>query len=335
MADTGGPLAFAMVTFPPMEFSEMGDVAQRADELGWDRMYTTESLTDSLTIDMYLAARTERLTIASGVALTYYRHPLITAQAATTISEVSGGRFILGLGVGHQPRNHAMGVGFGKPLADMRQYLSDVRGLLDGETVYPDLPLQTYEDVPLGIKTAKQRVPIAIAAVGPKMTELAGELADGLHLYLTPLSRIQTARDLVAAGASKSGRHPSDVEIKLMIHVLVCDDLEFARNKARQVLTYWAGLPSYNASIAAAGFEAEAEAIRSAFMKEDQAGMRTAMTDALLDEFAVLGPPGRCHERVAAIREAGVDVPILQIDPVVPGETFIEAQLRTLEALAP
>jgi 5,10-methylenetetrahydromethanopterin reductase len=328
-------LAFSMLTFPPIGFVEMGDVAQRADELGWDRMYTTESLTDSLTIDMYLATRTQRMSISSGVALIHYRHPLIAAQASTTICEVSGGRFLLGLGVGHSPRNHAMGVGHGKPLADMREYVGTLRKLFSGEVVYPDLPVQMYEDVPLGIKRPTHPLPISVGAVGPKMVELGGEIADGIQLYLTPLARIPAVREGIAVGASRSGRAASDVEVALAIHVLVSDDLEFARDKARSVLTYWAGLPSYNASIAAAGFEAEAATIRSSFLAGDQHGMRAAMSNELLDQFAVVGPPARCREQIAAMRETGVDVPILHIDPVIPGETFAEALFRSLEALAP
>lgn len=330
-----GPLGFGMVTFPPISFEEMGDIAQRAEELGWDRMYTSESLTDTLTIDTYLAARTSRIQIGSGVALIYYRHPLIAAQAATTISDISGGRFILGLGLGHQPRNQAMGVEFGKPLADMRGYVTTLRGLMAGETVYPDLPLQTYEGRPLGIKQPQQRVPITIAAVGPKMIDLAGEIADGVNLYLAPVSRIPAAREGIARGAARAGRDASEVEVKLAIHLLVSDDLELAREKARRALTYWMGLPSYNASIAAAGFEGEAAEIRQAFLEGDQDAMCAAMTDPLLDEFAVVGPPGRCRERIDAMRQAGVDVPIMQIDPVLPGESFAQAQVRTLEALAP
>ena len=328
-------LGFSMVTFPPISFQEMGDVAQHADELGWDRMYTSESLTDTLAIDMYLATRTTRMQIGSGVALIYYRHPLIAAQSATTISDVSGGRFILGLGLGHLPRNHAMGVGYGKPLADMRAYVAAVRGLMAGEDVYPDLPLQTYEGRPLKIKQPQQRVPISIAAVGPRMIELAGEIGDGVSLYLAPVSRISAVRAGLARGAERAARDPAGVEVKLAIHLLLSDDLEAAREKARRALTYWVGLPSYNASIAAAGFEAEAAAIRSAFLAGDQDAMCAAMTDALLDEFAVLGPAGRCRDRIAAMRDAGVDMPIMQIDAVLPGESFQAAFDRTLQGLAP
>lgn len=328
-------LGFAMVTFAPIGFREMGDVARKAEELGYDRCYTSESLTDSLAIDMWIVSQTERIVVAPSVSLIYYRHPLITAQAATTISDVSGGRFILGLGLGHEPRNHAMGVGFGKPLGDMREYVTQVRDILDGKPVYPDLPLQTYEGRALEIRRPAKRVPIMMAAVGPKMIELAGELADGVSLYMQPLSRIGALRERLDAGAQRSGRSGGDIELNLMVHTLVHDDIEVARAKARGALTYWVGLPSYNGSIRDAGFVDEAAKIRAAFLRGDQAAMRDGLSDDLLDEFCILGPAERCREQLDAVRAAGVDVPILTPDPVVPGESYQEALERTLAALAP
>ena len=119
------------------------------------------------------------------------------------------------------------------------------------------------------------------------------------------------------------------------MHLLLSDDIDRARDVARSVFTYWLGMPSYNRSIAQAGFEAEAAAIRAAFLDGDPAGMRAAMTEDLLDEFAILGPAGRCRDRIAAVRDAGIDVPILGIDPVEPGEGYGEAIERTLTQLSP
>lgn len=327
--------AFSIKTFVPISFTEMGRLAKKAEDLGWDRVYTSESLTDTLAVNMWMASQTERIVIVSNVALIYYRHPLIAAQAATTISDVSGGRFILGLGLGHQPRNHILGVGFGKPLGDVRDYVGKVRAIMSGEDVYPDLPLQTYEGRALEIRRPAQRVPIHIAAVGPKMIELGGEIADGISLNWVPLSRIGEARQRIERGAARAGRDPAKIEVNLGVHVLLCDDIDRARDVARSVFTYWLGMPSYNASVAQAGFEAEAAAIRAAFLEGDPDGMRAAMTDALLDEFAVLGPAGRCRDRIAAVRDAGIDVPILGIDPVEPGEGYAEAIERTLRQLSP
>jgi alkanesulfonate monooxygenase SsuD/methylene tetrahydromethanopterin reductase-like flavin-dependent oxidoreductase (luciferase family) len=174
-----------------------------------------------------------------------------------------------------------------------------------------------------------------MGAVGPRMQELSGEVSDGVYVYLQPVSLMQGIKERVAFSARGAGRDPDAVEVNLMIHTAVDDDLDRARNGARQALTYWLGLPGYNASIAAAGFESEARQIRAAFAEGDQAGIIAGMSDALMDEIAIVGPPGRCMDQIEAIRASGVDLPVLQIDAVSKGESYQEALVRTLAALAP
>lgn len=328
-------LGFSTLTFAPISLDELAQVARLAEDLGYDRIYTSESLTDTLAVDMWLATQTSRIVISSCIALISLRHPLIMAQAAGTISDVSKGRFILGMGLGHKPRNEAMGVTMGKPVNDMRSYLGTVRDILEGHPVFPDLPLQTYQGKPLTIRRPQEHVPIHIGAVGPKMIELGGEIADGINVYLVPISRMSAVVNSVADSARRAGRDPASVETNLMIHVLVHDDLDLARNKAREALTYWVGLPGYNAAIELAGFEQEAKQIRDCFLQGDQTGIMSAMSDELIDELAIVGPAARCKERIEAIRSTGVSVPILGADPVHAGETYREALERTLTALAP
>ena len=328
-------IGFELLTFAPVSFNEMTALAERGEDLGYDRVYTSESLTDTLAVDMAILARTERIVAVSAVAVIYLRHPLITALSATTMSDVSGGRFVLGLGVGHKVRVEAVGLRPGKPLDDVRTYVAAVRGLFDGATVYPDLPLQTYQGRPLAIRRPAAPVPIHLGAVGPRMTELGGEIADGLILQLVPFSGLAAMRARIDAGAKRAGRDGTDVEMGLIVHTLVADDVELARLRAREALTYWVGLPGYNNSIRSAGYTGEADAIRAAFLRGDQAGIRAGLTDALLDEFCLLGPPGRCREQLARLRESGVDIPILKPDPVLDGESYGEAVERTLVALAP
>ena len=152
---------------------------------------------------------------------------------------------------------------------------------------------------------------------------------------MVPLSRMGAyleARDL---GAKRAGRDPSDIEIDLGIHTFLCNDLNVAREVARQTLTYWLGLPAYNNSIRESGYEQEADCIKRAFEQGDQKALREGITDAIIDEFCLVGPPERCRERLTAIRDVGVDMPALMIDPVLAGESYQEAIERTLKAMAP
>lgn len=328
-------IGFELLTFAPVSFDDMTALAKRGEDLGYDRVYTSESLTDTLAVDMAILTRTERIVAVSAVSVIYLRHPLISALSATAMSDVSGGRFVLGLGVGHKVRVEAVGVQPGKPLEDVRNYIGAVRGLFDGERVYPDLPLQTYQGRPLQIRRPTAPVPIHLGAVGPRMTELGGEIADGLILQLVPFAGLAAMRERIGVGAARAGRPASEVEMGLIVHTLVADDVELARAKAREALTYWVGLPGYNNSIRSSGYAEEADAIRAAFLRGDQEGIRAGLTDALLDEFCLLGPPGRCREQLARLRESGVDMPILKPDPVLDGESYGEAVERTLVALAP
>ncbi len=327
-------LGFCLLSFIDMPIAEMGEVAKEAEEAGYDRAYTTESLTDSLAIHMVMAMKTSRIVVGSFIAIIYHRHPHIAAQAAVAISEISGGRYILGLGLGHPPRVEGMGMKMGKPREDMRKYLTEVRGLLEGRLVY-DLPPQTYQGEELRFRLPEKRVPVYSAAVGERMTELGGELSDGLMLYMLPLSRMGRILEARDRGARAAGRKPSGVEINLGIHTFLSNDLEGAREKARETLTYWLALPAYNASIRESGYEREAEALREAFGRGDQKALRAAITDEIIDEFCLVGPAGRCRERLDAFREKGVDVPVLMIDPAEPGEDYPHAMRRTLRGLAP
>lgn len=328
-------IGFELLTFAPVPFSAFTELAKRGEDLGYDRVYTSESLTDTLAVDMAILTRTERIVAVSAVSVIYLRHPLITSLSATTMSDISGGRFVLGLGVGHKVRVEAVGIQPGKPLEDVRDYVRAVRGLFDGERVYPDLPLQTYQGRPLQIRRPSQPVPIHLGAVGPRMTELGGEIADGLILQLVPFAGLAAMRTRIEAGAARAGRNAAEVEMGLIVHTLVADDVELARARARDALTYWVGLPGYNNSIRSSGYEEQADAIRAAFLRGDQEGIRAGLTDALLDEFCLLGPPGRCREQLARVRESGVDMPILKPDPVLEGESYGDAVERTLVALAP
>ncbi|MPZ24073.1 MAG: LLM class flavin-dependent oxidoreductase, partial [Dehalococcoidia bacterium] len=173
-----------------------------------------------------------------------------------------------------------------------------------------------------------------MAAMGPRMIELAGEIADGVICTGVPKKSIPTIREGVARGAAQAGRDASEVEVSLNVHVVVHDDLAIARQKAREALTYWAGLPAYNQAIRSAGFVSEAERIKEAFSRGDQGGIQAGLSDALLDEFCVLGPASRCKEQLEQIRDAGVDVPIMLPDPIDAGEAYRETVERTLTAIA-
>lgn len=306
-------LGVALLTFADAPLKELVELGRHAEDLGYTHCYTTESLTDTLAIDLAIALRTERIRVGSFVAISYLRHPVIAAQAAVTISELSGGRFVLGVGLGHRVRVEALGVPVGDPP--------------------DDLPVQTYQGVELDFRTSAYRVPVHAAALGPRMAEAAASVADGLMVYLMPRAGMADLARAAERGARSADR-PTPVPLDLALHAFVHDDLDVARDAARASLAYWVGLPAYNAALARAGYRAEAAEARAAFAAGDQARLAAAISDRLIDEYCLVGPPARCRERLAAWRETGATLAVMP-DPVLPGEEYAPAVRRTLRALAP
>lgn len=327
MADLG----VALLTFADASLDEMVDLGRTAEDLGYDACYTTESLTDALAIDLAIALRTERIRVASFVSISYLRHPLIAAQAAVTISDLSGGRFVLGLGLGHRPRVEAVGIDVGRPSVDLTGYIRDVQAILAGRIHdrYPDLPVQTYQGKRLDVRTPRHDLPVYAAAVGPTMTAAGATTADGLMVYLVPRRGLQ---QLVRLAATARG---TQTPVDFALHAFVGDDLAVARDQARASLTYWVGLPAYNSALARAGFEAEAAELRTAFLEGDQRRLRAGITDDLIDEYCLVGPSSRCREQMAAWEATGIASLAVMPDPISPDEPYADAVHRTLTALAP
>lgn len=332
-----GSIGLGLLTFAPAELDEFVEAGRFAERLGYQCAYTTESLTDTLAIDEAIALGTSRLQVGSFVALSYLRHPIIAAQGAATIQDLSGGRFTLGIGLGHRVRNEALGIEAGAPSTDLSDYVTSVRAVLEGRgrERYPELPPQVYQGETLEFRVPKHPVPILTAAVGPRMARVGGSVADGLMLYMQPRHGLEEIRREACAGAEEAGRDPSALELHLGMHAFVADDHELALEKARGSLAYWVGLSAYNQRIAATGFEDEARELKEAFQRDDMDGLTARIPDELVRQFCLVGTPDECREQLRGFYDQGVDLVAIMPDPVAPGETYPAAVKRTLEALQP
>jgi alkanesulfonate monooxygenase SsuD/methylene tetrahydromethanopterin reductase-like flavin-dependent oxidoreductase (luciferase family) len=231
----------------------------------------------------------------------------VCAAAAALLSNLSGGRFLLGLGVGHRPLNEALDVVALHPIADMRRYVRRVRATLRDEGPAPLAHPPCHP------------VPIHLAALGLEMVECAGEIADGVLCHLCPLEHVRAVQDAIRWGADRreNGIVP---ELALGLPTFLSDDLEPARAAAREQLAAYAGLLFYRQLFREAGFEAEAEAM-------ERGDIMRGLSDRLLDAVCLLGPPAACRDRLVARREAGVAFPIL-----VPGGRDHAAAARAMIA---
>src|SRR5437588_2006331 len=264
-------------------------VVQEAERLGYDSVWAAEAYgSDAATVLAWLAAGTSRIKLGSAIFQMPGRSAAMTAMTAATIDELSGGRMVLGIGSsGPQVSEGWHGVRFGRQLLRTREYVAVVRMALarerlefHGETIDLPLPDGPGKALKLTITPKQERIPIYLAAIGPKNTALAGEIADGwIPTFFSP-EYVSEFRSLLEQGAARSGRSLDGFDIAPTVNAYISDDRDLARNLMRPVLAlYIGGMGSrqqnfYNNLVQRYGFEAAAAEIQELYLggKKAQAG---------------------------------------------------------------
>jgi F420-dependent oxidoreductase-like protein len=297
------------------------EVAREAERLGYDSAWVAEAYgSDAATVLAWLAAQTSTISLGSAVLQMPARSPAMTAMTAATLDQLSGGRFRLGLGLsGPQVAEGWHGQRFARPMARTRDYVNVVRMALErrrvayqGETLELPLPDGPGKALKLTIAPAQARLPIYLAAMGPKNLALAGEVADGWLGFLYAPEHAGGFRDHLAAGAARAGRDLDSFDVAPNVQVHVSDDLAAARDTMRPFLAlYIGGMGSrernfYTEQAARYGFEQAARQVQEHYLAGDRAEAMAALPDELIDLVTLCGPAGRVRERLAAHREAGV-----------------------------
>jgi F420-dependent oxidoreductase-like protein len=281
--------------------------AQTAERLGFESVWTTQ-LPDardaSLVLGAYAAA-TQQVKLGTGVLPIYTRHPTAMAQMAATLDELSGGRFILGIGVSHKVTVEAMwGLHLDRPVDAMREYLTIVRtSLREGACSYEG-QLFTARWAYSGPR--RPDLPVMVSALNPRMLELAGELADGIVLYMCPPAYIRDqVVPAVTAGRQKAGRALDGFEIVAAFDACVTSDRNAALERYASTIDRYSSLPYYRKGMESGGFNA--------------------------DELAAIGDERAVRDAVRRYREAGATLPGIGPFGGHPGAAGFEA---TLEAAA-
>jgi F420-dependent oxidoreductase-like protein len=225
-----------------LDAREQLSLVQEAERLDYSAVWVGEAYgSDAATVLAWIAAKTERIGLGSGVFQMPGRSPAMTAMTAATIDQLSGGRFRLGLGSsGPQVAEGWHGQRFTQQLTRTREYVDVVRKALEreplsyeGETLTLPLPDGPGKALKLTIGPVQPRIPIYLAALGPKNTELVGAIADGWLPVLFSPAHVGEATHHLAAGAAGAGRALSDVSITPIVYTSVHDDLERARDALR------------------------------------------------------------------------------------------------------
>ena len=303
--------------------AEQLEMAQEADRLGYDSVWAAEAYgNDAATVLAWLASNTQKARIASGIFQIPARTPAMTAMTAATLDNISNGRFILGLGVsGPQVVEGWHGQPFDKPLKRTREYVDIVRKALARETVSYDgdiyklpRPNGTGLGKPLKliIRPVQERIPIYLAAIGPKNTALAAEIADGWLPTLFAPEHLDAFRPSLKEGAARAGRSPDDLDITPQTTLAIYDDIEHARNFMRPYLAlYIGGMGAreknfYSQLVTRYGYGDAAAEIQDLYLSGKQAEAMAKIPADLIDKVALTGPKERVKERLEAYREAGV-----------------------------
>jgi F420-dependent oxidoreductase-like protein len=297
--------------------SEAVQQAKLAEELGYESIWVSQlaNAEDAPTIATAYACATERVGIGVALVVIYARHPTSTVQMATTVDTLSNGRFRLGLGVGHELTvNWMWGLEPGPPTAAMREYVTIVRQTIrEGEA---NVEGSSFTARWKFGSPRRADLPILIAAMGPRMLELAGELGDGVLLWMAPPRYIrECVMPHVRRGREKAGLGMEGFEIQAGLYVSLTSSPDQGRDYVRRMLSVYSRLPPYRRMLDAGGFA------------QDLAEKR--IRDATVDELCGIGTEEDVRRAIERYREAGCTLPVIapipDFDNRVPISTMLEA----------
>ncbi len=310
------------------------DLAQEAERLGFHSAWTAEAYgTDCITPLTWIAAHTERLNVGSAIMQMPARTPANTAMTAATLDLMTGGRFLLGLGLsGPQVVEGWHGQPYGKPLAKTREYVEIVRTILargaplEHHGEHYDIPYSGSDATGLGkplkiiVHPRRADIPVYLAAIGPKNVALAAEIADGwLPVFFSPYRFKDAFGAAIDAGFAKAGggKGLDRFDVAPTVSVIVGDDVETLRGFAKPMAAlYIGGMGArgknfYNDLACRYGFEAAAKEIQDLYLDGKKKEATAAVPDELVDEISLVGPKERIADRLDAWRDSGITTMIV------------------------
>jgi len=293
---------FGIEFVPADPVLKIGYLSKLAEEAGFDTIWITDHYNnrDVWSTLAVLSLLTSRVKLGTGVTNPYTRNVGITASSIASISELSGGRAILGIGPGDKATFDKMGIAWDRPLTRVKEAVSAIRAFLAKEQVS-----QTgFVGAQLAFSAGK--IPIYIGAQGPKMLELAGAIGDGVLINASHPEDFKYAVPVIRQGAEKAGRKPQDVQICAYASFSADKDREKAIGAAKMVVAFIvAGSPENVLDRHGISLE-EAQKIQGALAKYDFGAAMAAVTPKMAEAFSVAGTPADCLARVDELLKTGV-----------------------------
>jgi alkanesulfonate monooxygenase SsuD/methylene tetrahydromethanopterin reductase-like flavin-dependent oxidoreductase (luciferase family) len=281
-------------------------LARRADALGFESLWVTHGAgRDALLVLSAYSQAAPHAGLGTGVVPIYPRHPVLLAQEALTLSDISGGRLRLGLGVSHRPMvEGALGLDMGRPLQVMREYVAVLRAALEGKVAHEGARYRVAWQSGLPRLPAAPR--ILLAGLSPTMLELAGEIADGAVLWLCAPAYIrEQAIPAIRRGRERAGKSLDGFEVVAAMPAALTVDRAAGSALFKAELVRYLALPFYRAMLEHSGFGPELAAY-------DRAPRPDAVPERLASALSAVGDFKRLSLFVAAHREAGVTLPALR-----------------------
>jgi len=315
-----------------MPIAEFPAIAREAETRGYRTAWVGEaSGAEAIVLSTLIATHTTTLGIANGVIPVQTRTPIVYGQAAATLGHLAPGRFALGLGLSSEIIvGQWHGVPFAPSIQQMREAVQIIRTAASGERVNFDGKFYRLKNFRLAIPAASPAPRIYLAALGPRMCELAGEVADGVLLNWLPPSAMPASVAHVEAGAKRAGRSLPDIDVAVYVRTCVTDEPAAVRETLARDITGYAIVSVYARFFAECGFAEEVEAVNAAWKAGDRAGAVKGVSERVLDGLGAVGSVEFCREQMHAFARAGATPVVLPFAP--PGPDARASMLRTFRS---
>ena len=329
-------IGIALGTVHDRPFAEVAAFARTAEECGYEAIFVPEAWGRDAFVTLGALARvTERIALGTGIVNVYSRTPALLAMAAVTLDEISGGRAILGLGTsGQRVVEGWHGVPMARPLRRLREVTEAVRAIVSGSRRgYTGETLTIAPGFGVTLARPRDRIPIFHASLTPRGVRQCAEVADGWLPYFASPETLRNDLVMIEDALRAAGRERASFTVAPLLPVLVSDDAAASRAVLRRHLAFYIGGMGrfYRETVARHGFGDTAEEIRRLWDARERDAAAGAVTDELLDAFAIVGDAAHCRARLEAYRTAGADLPIVAL----PGDVPLADVERTVRALGP
>ena len=323
-------MRLGLVLWPDRDARLLAELATAAEDAGFDDLWWPDHYyaREAAAVLALAAASTRRIRLGTAVTSPLLRHPAILASLFATLHELSDGRALAGLGPGGFELKTQLAVTTPSPLSATREAVEMLRDMLAGKAAAaPDARVFPVPNAQLGF-TGGAPVPIYLAARGPRMMELAGEVADGLITHGVATAFLDFAKARLAEGAARAGRDPAGCELAVWLEIARGDGHTY-RDTLRRRCLYMVGGEFSESLIPLYGLDPERVApVRAAVRAQDPDAYRL-IDDRMVDAFAVGGPPNRVADELLAVADAGAGQIILS-----PGEGVDASEIAALGTIA-